>query len=146
MISQWPTAKLDDVQKAVLAKHELDSVAELDACAAAVIETDAELKLYAEGLAAMQHTALNGDIPKMPGVDKIPDSLSKDNTLGVIAALNSAKIERFSEIMENNPPAPDQIPDMLRGVSWDVERETLDNYRARGEFDGHTEFYTALAE
>jgi len=143
VISQWPTSKLDEIQKAVLAEHGLESVQELDYNASLLVESDDELKLYAEGLAEMQHTALAGKIPKMPGCR---NTISKDNVLGVISTLNAAKISQFSVIMEDNPPSPDAIPDMLRQVSWEVEREVLDGYRKREEFDGHGEFYTALSD
>lgn len=48
--------------------------------------------------------------------------------------MNNAKIAKFTDIMKNNCPAPDAIPDMLRKVSWEVEREVLDGYRERGEY------------
>tara|TARA_A100001015_G_C14922004_1_gene684708 strand:+ start:833 stop:1171 length:339 start_codon:yes stop_codon:yes gene_type:complete len=81
-----------------------------------------------------------------PGVDNIPDSLDQDGVLGVIAAMNKAKIERFTEIFNSKtPPAVNEVPEMLRRVSWEVERMILDGYRERKQFDGHCEFYTALA-
>jgi len=39
-----------------------------------------------------------------------------------------------------------EVADMLRNVSWDVERSILDEYKKSGEFGGHCEFYNALGK
>ena len=77
----------------------------------------------------------------------LPKFLNFDlGCLAVIAKMNDAKLTRISDVFSANPPAMTEIADMLRNVSWDVERSILDEYKKSGEFDGHCEFYNALAK
>lgn len=145
VVQQWPTSKLLEVQNKILKKYEFGHIDELDTLAMEFI-SDPELKMYAEGMQEMQHVALQGEIPTMPGIEKLPEFLNEDGCLSAIAKMNDAKLTRIQDIFSSNPPPMNEVADMLRNVSWDVERSILDEYKKSGEFGGHCEFYNALGK